>query len=273
MPNKISYCNIVRNAACLSPSQMIRNTDHIIARAKRLIQSLYELNLLSAAEADQAKQEYLKFMSSVVVTDKEKFLSFDQDKDRLDSFFGSLMQANADLFNLWKVCRIIFVLSHGQADVERGFNINGELLVENMKELSLISQSIVFDHFSACKNDLHNYQVDKKLLLSCKGARMKYDNYLENEKKKQVLTEKSRKRKLITDEIVIVKKEKKDLLDHIASLDTDITKYSFEAEKKKDFTLLTKANAFRNTKTEKEKSVAALDAALEKLEKYLKALE
>ena len=86
---------------------------------------------------------------------------------------------------------------------------------------------------------------------------MKYDNYLENEKKKQVLTEKSRKRKLITDEIVIVKKEKKDLLDCIASVDTDIAKYSFEAEKKKDFTLLTKANAFRNTKTEKEKIICS----------------
>ena len=38
-------------------------------------------------------------------------------------------------------------------------------------------------------------------------------------------------------------------------------------------TLLTNVNAFRNTKTEKEKLVAALDAALEKLEKDLKALE
>ena len=102
---------------------------------------------------------------------------------------------------------------------------------------------------------------------------MKYGSYLENEKKKQVLTEKSKKRKLITDEIVIVKKAKKDLLDRTASLDTDITKYSFEAEKKKDFTLLTKANAFRNTKTDQGKSVAALDTALEKLEKDLKALE
>ena len=67
----------------------------ISLQGPRLIQSLYELSLLSAAEADQANQEYLKFMSSVVVTDKGKFLSFDQDKDRLDSFFGSLMQANA----------------------------------------------------------------------------------------------------------------------------------------------------------------------------------
>ena len=142
-----------------------------------------------------------------------------------------------------------------------------------MKELSLISQRIVCDHFSAWKSDLHNYQVDEKLLLGCKGARMKYDNYLENEKKKQVLTEKSRKRKLITDEIVIVKKEKKDLLDCIASLDTDISKYNFEAEKKKDLKLLTKANALRNTKTEKKKLVATLDAALEKLEKDLKVLK
>ena len=70
-----------------------------------------------------------------------------------------------------------------------------------------------------------------------------------------------------------MKKEKKGLLYCITSLDTDITKYSFQAEKKRDFTLLTKANTFQNTKTEKEKSVAALDIALEKLQKDLKALE
>ena len=65
---------------------MIRNADPSITRAKRLIQSLNELKLLCAAENDQAKQEYLEFMSSVVVTAKEKFISFDKDKDCLDSF-------------------------------------------------------------------------------------------------------------------------------------------------------------------------------------------
>ena len=54
------------------------------------------------------------------------------------------------------------MLSHGKADFERGFNTNSELLVENLKELPLISQRIVFDHFSAYKRDLHSYQVDKK---------------------------------------------------------------------------------------------------------------
>ena len=80
-----------------------------------------------------------------------------------------------------------------------------------MKELLLIRQRIVCDRFSVNKSHLHNYQVDKKLLLSCKRARMKYDSYLENEKKNQFVAKKSRKRKLVTDKIVLVKKEKKDL--------------------------------------------------------------
>ena len=66
---------------------------------------------------------------------------------------------------------------------------------------------------------------------------MKYDSYLENEQKNQVVTDKSRKRKLVTDKIVLVKKEMKDFLDYIASLDTDTTKYSFETKKKRGFTL------------------------------------
>ena len=60
--------SIARNAVCLSPSEMIRNADPSIARAKRLIQNLYGLKHLCPAEAaDQTKEEYLKFMISVVV--------------------------------------------------------------------------------------------------------------------------------------------------------------------------------------------------------------
>ena len=54
---------------------------------------------------------------------------------------------------------------------------------------------------------------------------------------------------------------------------TDIKKYSFEAEKKKDLKLLTKANISWKSKIDKEKTIAALDIALGKLENDLKALE
>ena len=54
--------------------------------------------------------------------------------------------------------------------------------------------------------------------------------------------------------------------------DSDITKYSIKAETNRDFTLLTKANSFRKTKMEKEKSIKALDVALGKLENGIKTL-
>ena len=120
-------------------------------------------------------------MNLVVVTAKEKFLLFDNNKGLLNSFTGSLMQGNADYVNLLKVCRIIFLLSHDQANVKKGSNISGELLVENINELLLISQRAMCDHFFTNRSDLHSYQVDRKLLLSCKGARIKCDSYLENE--------------------------------------------------------------------------------------------
>ena len=63
---------ILRNV-CVSSSEMIRNADPSIARAKKLIQSLYELKLLCTSEADQDKQGYRNFMSLVCSPLKKNF--------------------------------------------------------------------------------------------------------------------------------------------------------------------------------------------------------
>ena len=54
------------------------------------------------------------------------------------------------------------------------------------------------------------------------------------------MSEKAKKRKIIHDEIVLVKKKNEDFTECIASLSSDIIKYSIEAETNRDFTLLTK---------------------------------
>ena len=47
---------------------------------------------------------------------------------------GCYMKGDANYVNLWKVYKIIFLLSHDQADIESRVNFNSELLVENMKK-------------------------------------------------------------------------------------------------------------------------------------------
>ena len=69
---------------------------------------------------------------------------------------------------MWKRIQFILAMFHGQADVGRGFNVNKELLVENMHEAStvssLISQRQVYNHIKSKSIETHPIKVTKELL-------------------------------------------------------------------------------------------------------------
>ena len=112
---------------------------------------------------------------------------------------------------MWKPIQFILTLFHGQADVERGFNVNKELLVENMQEESLISQRRVHDHMKSNNIEPHTIKITKELLTSVKGARTRYGIALEERKKEKLENERDLKRKQIDDDIadVLAKKKKR----------------------------------------------------------------
>ena len=93
---------------------------------------------------------------------------------------------------------------------------------------------------------------------------------LEDSKKETVETEKIRKRKLKLEEIANVKKSKLAVQEKIEFLNKGIEKYLAEAEEKKNFTLLSKANAFRNSVKDKQQTLTDLTNAQKKFEEELK---
>ena len=99
---------------------------------------MYNLNRISSKHADELKKYYFQLVSSAQNKHKDAFLSFDEKKYRLDSFFVDLMHGNTRYRKCWTIFKIVFSLSHGQVDVERGFSVNKELLVENLQQTSLI---------------------------------------------------------------------------------------------------------------------------------------
>ena len=127
--------------------------------------------------------------------------------------------------------------------LKRGFIVNSELFVENMKKISLVNKRIACDHLSVQKSKLHNLQIDKKPFFSRKSARIKYDHYLEQEKEAQDVSEKAEKRKIIH-EIALVKKNTEDLTECTASLDSNITKYSIDAEANREFYIASHSKFF-----------------------------
>ena len=84
---------------------------------------------LSSEDADKAKEQYLEFLDTVVLSNQETFLTFNIEKDRLDTFLATHVYGVQTMF-------------HGQSNVERGFNINNDIVVENLKKESLIAQRL-----------------------------------------------------------------------------------------------------------------------------------
>ena len=91
-------------------------------------------------------------------------------------------------------------------------------------------------------------------------------------KNKANAQEKDQKRKLEIEEIAEVKETKRALEAAIQSLETDIVKYSFAAEKESNLTLLTETNSFRVTVHEKKETLSSLEHVLIKLNKEQKQI-
>jgi len=80
------------------------------------------------------------------------------------------MSQNQSCKQLWTVVKQVLLLSHGQATVEHGFSVNGEMEVENMTGSTFAAERMVYDHIY-CVGGINNIDVhNKQLLLYCTNA-------------------------------------------------------------------------------------------------------
>ena len=122
---------------------------------------------------------------------------------------------NAKYVKIWEVFQIIFTLCHGQAAVERGFSINNELMVENMKEESLIA-SIVYETVKSSAVHFSEIRLNRRLKRNVRAERMRHQLHLEDRTKLTVESEKAGKRKAVQDEIRAVESKRKLLRESIS---------------------------------------------------------
>ena len=108
--------------------------------------------------------------------------------------------------------RIVFTISHGNANVERGFSVNKECLIENLQEKSLIARRVVYDAVNDV-DGIENVSITKAMIQSVKNSRSLYEedkkkNRLEKE---QQDNEGTRKRK-ISQQVAELEKKKLKLM-------------------------------------------------------------
>ena len=152
-------------------------------------------------------------------------------------------------------------MSHGQATVERGFSVNKEVEVENLKEHTLVAQRIVCDHVNSVGGVL-KVELSKPLLLSVKMSRQRCEKYLDHEREKKKTEQERSKRKCVLEEIDEVKKKKKRIDAEIKSLNDTADELCTKAEATAKLTFVTQANALRRSAKDKLNDLVSLDKKL-----------
>ena len=155
-------------------SPLVSDKQKCVNYFDRLVDKLYNLNRISSKHADEPKKEYFQLVSSAQNEHKDAFLSFDEKKYHLDSFFVDLMHGNDRYRKCWTIVKIVFSLYHGQVDVERGFSVNKELLVENLQQISLISRRLICDYVSDFSKPISGIPLTNEMLKSCRLAHSRY---------------------------------------------------------------------------------------------------
>lgn len=249
---------LARMMGCLDPRKVCRSQSQ--SNFKELVLLLTQENRMSETQADVAHRQFCKLDDDV----KKECKNFDPDDpdDRLDSFWFRILSSKKNLHDVWHVIRMLLVLSHGQATVERGFSVNREVETENLSDKALVARRIICDHITAV-GGLRKMKVTKELLLAASSARYKYHSYLEQERQERKEKEQKNLKRKLHEELDDIKKRKKQTVTDIKELTKDADKLAMKAENKGNLTLLAKSNSMRAKATEKEAQLKLLEKKLE----------
>ena len=269
---------IVVAASCLSPKNMANIPDKSEKRCKVLVDTLYSLKFISTKVADTAKFQFSQFLKSEVALDRKKFMDFDFKKDRLDSFLYSIIGTNPDYTALWGVCKLVFIISHGQAQTERGFSINKQVTDVNMEEDSLIAQRLIYDSIKRSGSAAGEFPITKDLRKSCKLSRSRMQLDVEKKKEEAKKDERGLKRKAKLEELNDVKKARSEVEKCIITLKANLATEAIASANatstmKAKQEASAKAAAFASQMLAKEETLKTLQEAEKNLQAEYKEME
>ena len=259
---------VVRSATGFDPTKIVsETTERNEKKLKVLLHHLFRLNILSTVACDKAESQYSDLLKEFVPKNQNLCEGFNRASTRLDHFYFNSEKIRLKIPNeLGKVLQLIFMLSHGQAEVERGFSHNKSITKENMST-TFVSKLLIKDHMIANSLLPHSIEKNPVMLQHVRGARMQYGMYLQDQKKDtQKEKDNSQLQILLSEETELITK-KEVIKNAQRKLDDEYFKSVALAEGKSDLVSITalikKANALKRKSDEQREELDKLDKALQ----------
>ena len=121
---------MVGYASFLNPANL--NHPSVPTFFKSLISRLVYLNILQPKLGETTLSQFTSFIENCVKGNPENVSSFNRIEQRIDDFYFNEMKNLSDYGDFCKNLELVFILSHGQADLEKGFSLNKNLLKQSM---------------------------------------------------------------------------------------------------------------------------------------------
>ena len=168
----------------------------------------------------------------------------------------------------------LVLLSHGQANVERCFSVNNNILKFKMSENSIVSRKLIIDHMK-CHNLLpQSFPITNDLFKSVHSSRQRYEQYLREMQQCKRQNETTDQLKIIDKEISEMKGAISDNKRISENFNAQFLQLTDEAEKQKDplktRELLSKGNGLKRKSCEKLEENKQLEEALKVLQEKRK---
>lgn len=201
---------LVKSITFCDPAVMTASIKNTLSRLMTTLEIFVDSRWLSSNVADRIENELSALMQKSTFLEVAKLYSRET---RLDHFWSNAFLINNISENSIAFIKKICTLSHGNASVERGFSVNKECLIDNLKEESLVGQRIVWSAIKLA-GGLENIEISKEMILCVRNARSYYMETLEQKKKEEKELEIAKqKNKRSAEELKELKEKKKQLLE------------------------------------------------------------
>lgn len=249
---------LVRSVSCIDPKLMASKPETCKSKMKKVMYQFTKKKFLPDEDADEVLIQYSDFLENVAKSAQLDFLNFDPRNESLDNFLYAHLHNDSKYTKLFKVVKMILIMSHGQASVERGFSINKNMEVENLKESGYIARRLVYDYIKS-SGDICDINISNEMRRDVSLARKKYNDYLEDQKAAKNSESVCRKRKLLEEELEGLKKKKAFLLQQVKINEENSDKLAEEAEAGNDIHLFKKSNSLRKSVKEQKRSLQQVE--------------
>ena len=264
---------LVTYLSSLNPPKMISLASDVTAKFEKILQILMNGNWRSAGECDELLSKYKALLVQMKQDHAIDFRDFTPDSRRLDTFLGNYMQDHIQFAKLWDIFKMLLTILHGQASVERGYSVNKDMLIENLREKTVVALRTVHDSISTFEDHFTKLPLTPAMKRHVMSERMRYSQYLDEQKKESLNEQQRKKRKGVQLSIREAERKKSKVDTSIDILVKEADDLAKSAVAKHDFTLLTKSNALRLKVAQQSQEIHKLEKELKELKEKLKSLE